>query len=48
MSLRWEMFNAFNRANFGLPNAAIGNATAGQISATAPARIMQLALKLAF
>jgi hypothetical protein len=48
LSLRWEMFNAFNRANFGLPNAAIGNATAGQISATAPARIMQVALKLAF
>lgn len=48
MSLRWEMFNAFNRANFGLPNAAIGNALVGQISATAPARIMQLALKLSF
>lgn len=26
MSLCWEMFNAFNRANFGSPNAAIGNA----------------------
>jgi hypothetical protein len=48
MSLRWEMFNAFNRANFGTPNAAIGNANAGQISTTAPARIMQLALKLSF
>jgi hypothetical protein len=48
LSFRWEMFNAFNRANFGLPNAAIGNATAGQISSTAAARIMQLALKLSF
>jgi len=48
MSFRWEMFNAFNRANFGLPNSAIGNATAGQISSTASARIMQLALKLSF
>jgi hypothetical protein len=48
LSLRWEMFNAFNRANFGLPNAAIGNASAGQISSTAPARIMQLAVKLNF
>ncbi len=48
MSLRWEMFNAFNRANFGLPNSAIGNAQVGQISSTAPARIMQLALKLNF
>ena len=48
MSLRWEMFNAFNRANFGAPNAAIGNAVVGQISTTAPARVMQLALKLSF
>jgi opacity protein-like surface antigen len=48
MNLRWEMFNAFNRANFGLPNSAIGGPTAGQISTTAPARIMQLALKLSF
>src|SRR5262249_39639927 len=45
---RWEMFNAFNRANFGDPAAAIGNPTAGQISSTAPARIMQMALKLEF
>lgn len=48
MSFRWEMFNAFNRANFGLPNAAIGNPLVGQISATATARIMQLALKVNF
>ena len=48
MSLRWEMFNAFNRTNFGTPNASIGNATVGQISTTAPARVMQLALKLSF
>ncbi|MDX2182031.1 MAG: TonB-dependent receptor [Bryobacteraceae bacterium] len=47
-SFRWEMFNAFNRANFGNPNSAIGNPVAGQISGTAPARIMQLALKLMF
>jgi len=48
LSFRWEMFNAFNRANFGLPNAAIGNPVVGQIAGTAPARIMQLALKLSF
>lgn len=41
-------YDAFNRANFGLPNAAIGNPAVGQISSTAPARIMQLALKLSF
>jgi hypothetical protein len=48
LTYRWEMFNAFNRANFSVPNASIGNAVAGQISATAPARIMQMALKLTF
>jgi hypothetical protein len=48
LQFRWEMFNAFNRANFNVPNAAIGNAQVGQISGTAPARIMQLALKLTF
>ncbi|MBL8211317.1 MAG: TonB-dependent receptor [Bryobacterales bacterium] len=45
---RWELFNAFNRANFATPNAAIGNALAGVISGTAPARVMQLGLKLYF
>ena len=45
---RWEMYNAFNRANFGTPNASIGNAQAGQISGTAEARTMQLALKFYF
>ena len=48
LSYRCEMFNAFNRANFGLPNAAIGNAQAGQISGTGAARIVQMALKLVF
>ena len=36
------------RANFGDPNAAIGNSVAGQISGTQPARIMQVALKAVF
>jgi hypothetical protein len=48
LSYRLEMFNALNRANFGAPNAAIGNPVAGQISGTAPARIMQMALKVTF
>jgi hypothetical protein len=48
ISFRWEMFNAMNRANFSDPNSSIGNAVAGQISSTAPARIMQLALKVVF
>jgi hypothetical protein len=42
------MFNSFNRANFSDPNAVIGSAQAGQISGTAPARTMQMALKLVF
>jgi hypothetical protein len=45
---RWEMYNAFNRANFSVPNAAIGNPTVGQISGTDAARVMQLALKFYF
>jgi len=48
LNYRWEMFNAFNRANFVIPNATIGSPVAGQISATAPARIMQMALKVSF
>ncbi|HEU0122176.1 MAG TPA: TonB-dependent receptor [Bryobacteraceae bacterium] len=48
VQFRWEMFNAFNRANFSTPNSAIGNALAGVISSTAPARVMQLGLKLYF
>lgn len=42
------MFNAFNRANFTTPNSSIGNALAGVISNTAPARVMQLGLKIYF
>ena len=48
LSFRWEMFNALNRVNLATPNAAIGNPVVGQISGTAPARVMQMALKLSF
>ena len=48
VQFRWEMFNAFNRANFTTPNSSIGNALAGVISNTAQARVMQLGLKLYF
>jgi hypothetical protein len=48
LRFRWEMFNAFNRANFSDPNAQIGGVNAGRILGTAPARIMQAALKLEF
>ena len=48
LTFRWEMFNAFNRANFNNPDATIGASTAGTISNTLPARSMQFALKLLF
>jgi hypothetical protein len=48
LNLRWEMFNAFNRANFDLPNSSIGAANAGRVLGSAAARIMQLGLKLEF
>lgn len=47
VQFRWEMLNAFNRVNFEAPNTAIGNPQ-GQISETAPARIMQPALNFYF
>jgi hypothetical protein len=48
MSFRWELFNSFNRANFNNPNAQIGGGSAGTISGTLSARVMQAALKLTF
>jgi hypothetical protein len=48
LTFRWEMFNSLNRANFNNPNATIGGSAAGTISATYPARSMQLGLKLLF
>jgi hypothetical protein len=48
LDLRGEWFNAFNHANFNVPNASIGTAQAGVISSTFPARIVQLAAKVTF
>jgi len=45
---RFEAFNAFNRANFNNPNATIGTSSAGVISGTGPARILQASLKVIF
>jgi len=44
---RWEMFNALNRSNFNQPTSTLGG-TAGQISSSLPARVMQMSLKLTF
>jgi hypothetical protein len=48
-TLRWDIFNVFNRANFGLPDANIVGATAGVISTLAgDPRVMQLSVRLGF
>ena len=48
-SLRWDVFNVFNRANFGLPERNVDAATAGTITTLAgDARIMQFALRFEF
>jgi hypothetical protein len=48
LTYRCEMFNSFNRANFNVPNSSIGSASAGQISGTGPARVIQMAFKVIF
>ena len=48
LALRGESFNTLNRPNFNNPAATIGSPTAGIISGTQAARILQLAVKLAF
>ncbi len=48
-TLRVDIFNVFNRANFGLPAANIAGANAGVISTLAgDPRVMQLSLRLGF
>ena len=46
--LRLDSFNTFNRANFNNPGASIGTATAGVISGTSAARVLQVSLKIVF
>jgi len=49
--LRWEVFNALNRAQFANPGSVIGTGSAGVISALlfqTPMRQMQLAMKINF
>jgi hypothetical protein len=56
LMFRWEMYNAFNRVQFGLPNQTITSATFGRISSQrnnridtqTGARYMQFALRLVF
>lgn len=49
LELRWEVFNAFNRANFGLPNRTVNGGGFGTItSLQGDPRIMQFAIRFNF
>jgi hypothetical protein len=49
LEFRTEFFNAFNHAQFGVPDTAFGDPTFGQITTTVVSpRVLQFALKLAF
>ena len=49
LEFRWEVFNAFNNVNFGIPQRNITNSNFGQITSTvSEPRVMQFALKLNF
>lgn len=48
-SLRWDVFNLFNRANFGNPNADITTTTVSTITSLAgDPRVMQFSIRLHF
>jgi hypothetical protein len=48
LQIRPEFFNILNRTNFGLPGSTVGSPTNGVITSAADARVIQLAIKLAF
>jgi hypothetical protein len=48
LQFRAEIFNALNRANFGIPVADLNNPNFGRILSAGPPRLMQFALKLMF
>ena len=45
---RAEVFNVINRTNFGNPGTVFGSSTFGVISSAAPARQVQLGLRVTF
>ena len=48
VQLRLETFNAFNRANFGLPGHLLGAAGFGVVDSASEGRIIQLGLRIVF
>jgi hypothetical protein len=48
LQFRWEAFNAFNHAQFQLPDGNINSSSFGFVTNANPPRIMQLSLKLLF
>ncbi|MEZ5361094.1 MAG: hypothetical protein R2748_01830 [Bryobacterales bacterium] len=48
LQFRGEMFNAFNKANFGIPGTTYGSPNFGTITSAATGRSIQLGLKLYF
>ena len=48
LEFRTELFNAFNHAQFLLPDGNVNSATFGRVQTANPPRIMQLSLKLLF
>lgn len=49
LQVRWDVFNALNRASFGNPGASLAStASLGKITSAASGRVLQLALRLEF
>lgn len=48
LQIRGEFFNLLNRVNFGLPGSTVNTPTYGVISSAGDARVIQLAMRLAF
>ena len=48
LQIRGEFFNVLNRVNFGLPGSTVATPTYGVITSAGDARVIQVALRLAF
>jgi hypothetical protein len=48
LQVRWEMFNALNKVNYGNPGTTFGTANFGRILSAGAARTMQLGIKFVF